>query len=139
VAKEKAGTLGFTPRGQRLGFGSSLREAHLGEVLPSPSTYIKDPLGPLGSSSISTSSPMWLGSHIWRRAHELEEILQARHRWAAGFPVRVLLSLLCWTGAQTISIHHTGVIPRRCYTCGTRLHRPVRLHDLEVGFGWLHR
>jgi hypothetical protein len=27
-----------------------------------------------------------------------------------------------------------GVIPQRCHTRGTRLHGPVRLHDLEVGF-----
>jgi hypothetical protein len=50
-----------------------------------------------------------------------------------------LLPLLRWTGARTTSIHRMCVIPRRCRTFATRLHRPVRLHDLEVGFGCLHR
>jgi hypothetical protein len=47
--------------------------------------------------------------------------------------------LLCYTGARMMSIHRTCVIPRRRCSCGAGLHRLVRLHDLEVGFGCLHR
>jgi hypothetical protein len=37
------------------------------------------------------------------------------------------------------SIHCTCVIPGRHRSCGAGLHRQVRVHDLEVGFGYLHR
>jgi hypothetical protein len=38
-----------------------------------------------------------------------------------------------------MSIHRTCVISRRCRSCGASLLRLVRLHDIEVGFGCLHR
>jgi hypothetical protein len=38
-----------------------------------------------------------------------------------------------------MSIYRTCVIPRRRRTYGAGLLRLVRLHDLEAGFGCLHR
>jgi hypothetical protein len=130
------GRLRVSSRSQRLGF-PSLGEGHVVEVLPDPSTYINPPPWPpwLIHPSLQ-SSPLWLDSHIWSRACELEETPQAGRRRATRFLVQVLLlPLLRWTGAQTTSIYHTCVIPRRYRTCGTHLHRPIQLHDLEVGFG----
>jgi hypothetical protein len=61
------------------------------------------------------SSLLWLGSHIWSCARELEETPPSGRHRAAGFLVRVLLlPLLRWTEAQTMSIHQTCVEPRRC-------------------------
>jgi hypothetical protein len=104
-----------------------------------PTAYINPPY-PLGHSSHLLHSSLWPSSHIWSRARELEETPHAGHRRVAGFPVPLLLlPLLCWTGAQTMSIHRTCVIPRRRCSYGAGRHRLVRLHDLEVGFGCLHQ
>jgi hypothetical protein len=74
------------------------------------------------------------------RARGLEETPCAGRRRAAGFPVPgFLLPLLNWTRSRTTSIHRTCVIPRRRCSCGAGLYRLVRLYDLDVGFGCLHR
>jgi hypothetical protein len=109
------------------------------EVPPAPSTYVKVPFAPWLIHQSLQSSPLWLGSLVWSCPRELEETPRAGRRRAARFPVRVLLlPLLCRTEAQTMSIHRTYVIPQRCCTCSTLLHRLVLLHDLEVGFDGLH-
>jgi hypothetical protein len=110
------------------------------EVPPTPSTYIKAPLAPLAHSSLSPILFSLLGSYIWSCARELEETPRAGHRCTNGFLVQVLLlPLLRWTGAQMTSLHRTCVIPRRFCACGTHLLQPVQLHNVEVGFGWVHQ
>jgi hypothetical protein len=108
------------------------------EVPPAPSTYIKVPFSPWLIDPSLQSSPLWLGSLVWSCARKLEETPCAGRHHAAGFPVRVLLPQIATTKARMMYIHHTCVIPLRCYTFGTPLCRLVRLHDLEVGFDGLH-
>jgi hypothetical protein len=104
-----------------------------------PSAY-KYPQAPWLIHPILSSSPLRSSSHIWSRARELEETPHAGRHRAAGFPIRVLLlPLLRWTGARTMSIHRMRVILRRRCTCGACLRQAVQLQDLEVGFVGLHR
>jgi hypothetical protein len=111
----------------------------LGQRPPTPSAYINPPY-PLAHSSHLLLSSLWPSSNVLSRARDLEKTPRAGHRHAAGFLVRVhLLPLLHWIGAQMTSIHCMCVIPQRRCSCGACLHRLVRLHDLEVGFGCLSR
>jgi hypothetical protein len=122
-AVAKGGALGF-PRA----------DGHL-----PPLRLYKLPQAPLAHHPFSHSSPLRPSSHIWSRARELEETPRVGRCRATGFPVWVLLlPLLCWTGAWTMFIHRTCVIPRRRCSCSACLPRLVWLHDLGIGFDSLN-
>jgi hypothetical protein len=105
----------------------------VGGHLP-PYAYINPPL-PWLIHPISSSLLPGLAPTFWSRARELEETQRVGRRHAAGFLVLVfLLPLLCWTGAQKMSIHRACAIPQRRCSCGAGLHRLVQIHDLRLAF-----